>query len=703
MSAADHHLTSAPTDVPVGSAALKDSLRSLLELLGLAGLAIAQPVLAVFGGAPEYFVFQGAEARDIVVFGLVVTVGPALVLWGLTQIIGLTGAGGRRLAHVSALGLLSGLLVLQSTGRLSPALGVALALGAGVLLAWAHRRWSGVGLWLRWLSPAAALFLYLFLFSSPVGGLVTGGDVDAAELGAFGSGDPPPVVMLVFDEWPLASIVRGDGTIDADLYPHVAELASGSTWYRDTTTVANLTNFAVPALLTGNIPEQGDSGDAASHPENLFTLLGGTYRLDVTERITRLCPASLCAGRDDRAGAPRAVGATVRTLLTEARDVYWDRLTPGERDQPVTDAFVEPDAAVDQARAATEGQNLEDLVAPRPESLDRFLRRLRPGEEPTLHFIHVVAPHTPHRHLPDGHRYDADPALRLITEPDGSAGSDRRAAVGWPARLDRQRLQSEVAYVDQLLGDVLDRLRATDLYDDALLVVTSDHGIAFRPGATVRGLGAEAVDAESQPELLWVPLFVKAPGQTEAEISTVRAESIDVLPTIADQLGIDLPWPVDGTALTDAIPADRRRRYTRVQGLSFAGFDLDPPAALEADLDDVLAVGVDSVLPGTGPDRWFAVGPQPDLIGRPAVAPPIPVALDDPGAFTDVDLRDEVPAVVAGRIGTDAAVVAIAVNGTVAAVVPTYDDGSGPGRFAALVSAEWLVDGANEITVHARS
>ncbi len=58
--------------------------------------------------------------------------------------------------------------------------------------------------------------------------------------------------------------------------------------------MANLTNFAVPSLLTGNRPVEGETADASTHPENLFTLLGDTYDLDVTERITRLCPSSLC-------------------------------------------------------------------------------------------------------------------------------------------------------------------------------------------------------------------------------------------------------------------------------------------------------------------------------------------------------------------------------------------------------------------------
>jgi hypothetical protein len=40
------------------------------------------------------------------------------------------------------------------------------------------------------------------------------------------------------------------------------------------------------------------------------------------------------------------------------------------------------------------------------------------------------------------------------------------------------------------------------------------------------------------------------------------------------------------------------------------------------------------------------------------------------------------------------------VNGTIAAVVDTYDDGNGPGRFAAVVDPALLVDGFNGLTIH---
>ena len=140
-------------------------LRPFLELLGLIGLAVAQPLLAVFGDAPDYFVFQGSSSRDIVVFAVVIVLAPPLVLWALTQLIGWGSDRRRRIAQSSAVGLLVGLLVLQIAVSADSALALALAGAAGIGAALAHRHWSDVGLWASWLAPAPLVFLALFLFS----------------------------------------------------------------------------------------------------------------------------------------------------------------------------------------------------------------------------------------------------------------------------------------------------------------------------------------------------------------------------------------------------------------------------------------------------------------------------------------------------------------------------------------------------------
>src|SRR3712207_8878074 len=55
-----------------------------------------------------------------------------------------------------------------------------------------------------------------------------------------------------------------------------------------------------------------------------------------------------------------------------------------------------------------------------------------------------------------------------------------RSAIG------KQRLLLQSTYTDRLIGQLLDRLRATGLWDRALLVVTADHGTGLDPGTRSR-------------------------------------------------------------------------------------------------------------------------------------------------------------------------------------------------------------------------
>jgi hypothetical protein len=95
-----------------------------------------------------------------------------------------------------------------------------------------------------------------------------------------------------------------------------------------------------------------------------------------------------------------------------------------------------------------------------------------------------------------------------------------------------------------MLGAVIDRLRELGRWDDSLVVVTSDHGAAFRAGASGRTL-----TRDTETEIAWTPLLVKLPGQTEGAVDDRNALSIDVLPTIADVLDVEVGWEVDGRSL----------------------------------------------------------------------------------------------------------------------------------------------------------
>ena len=75
-----------------------------------------------------------------------------------------------------------------------------------------------------------------------------------------------PVVMIVFDELSGLALMGPDGGIDAARFPNFARLAGDSTWYRNATTVADFTDHALPALLTGERPRPRRSADRRRSP-----------------------------------------------------------------------------------------------------------------------------------------------------------------------------------------------------------------------------------------------------------------------------------------------------------------------------------------------------------------------------------------------------------------------------------------------------
>lgn len=93
-----------------------------------------------------------------------------------------------------------------------------------------------------------------------------------------------------------------------------------------------------------------------------------------------------------------------------------------------------------------------------------------------------------------------------------------------------------IRYADMLLGTLLETLKDMSFYDDALIVVLSDHGEEFWEHIPEH---SPEHNHSLFDELLHVPLMVKFPGRARAgqEVqSTVRL--IDVAPTILEVTGI---------------------------------------------------------------------------------------------------------------------------------------------------------------------
>ncbi|HEV7526817.1 MAG TPA: sulfatase-like hydrolase/transferase, partial [Acidimicrobiia bacterium] len=114
-----------------------------------------------------------------------------------------------------------------------------------------------------------------------------------------------------------------------------------------------------------------------------------------------------------------------------------------------------------------------------------------------------------------------------------------------------------LAEVDDQIARVLDWLDATGQADDTLVVFTSDHGENLGDHYMLHKLGWF-------DESYNVPLIVRGPGVSgEGRVVDAFTEHVDVLPTICELLGAQVPLQCDGRALTPWLrsesPADWRR------------------------------------------------------------------------------------------------------------------------------------------------
>ena len=160
------------------------------------------------------------------------------------------------------------------------------------------------------------------------------------------------------------------------------------------------------------------------------------------------------------------------------------------------------------------------------------------------HPPYAAAGHWSTRYAPDdvGTPLVGDPGVHPLV--DLARSLPICAAPADPAEMAHLRSQyfGMVSEVDHQLGRVLDHLEATGQADDTSVVVTADHGEQAGDHGLIQKLGF----FESSYA---IPCIVRAPGRAAGHIVTDFTEAVDVLPTLAELLGQEVPAQCDGTSL----------------------------------------------------------------------------------------------------------------------------------------------------------
>ena len=114
---------------------------------------------------------------------------------------------------------------------------------------------------------------------------------DGRDAEAAGGKGKPPVVLLIFDEFPTDLLLGPDGRIDGGRYPAFADLARTGYWFPNATTTFDSTTKAVPQIIDGKLPRRRASPDYRGHPGSLYDLFGSRgYEIRRLEAATSVCP-----------------------------------------------------------------------------------------------------------------------------------------------------------------------------------------------------------------------------------------------------------------------------------------------------------------------------------------------------------------------------------------------------------------------------
>ena len=125
---------------------------------------------------------------------------------------------------------------------------------------------------------------------------------------------------------------------------------------------------------------------------------------------------------------------------------------------------------------------------------------------------------------------------------------------GEPLREMMAQMYGMVTHVDRCIGRILDHLGARGLLDETLIIFTTDHGeLMGDHGFVLKG-------PFFYQSLLNVPLIVSAPG-AEPAVRRELVAHVDLVPTILDSLGLELPEYLPGRSLAGQLrgqPGDVR-------------------------------------------------------------------------------------------------------------------------------------------------
>ena len=665
--------------------------RHFLTYLALSSMAIAQPLLDLYGKNTTVFSAAKLSPLEVLVFLLLVGLAPGTVCVGLDRLSALFGPKvneATRLCLISGLSLLFGLAVARwlDVNRNIPS--IAIGCLFAVVVPFAFDKSKPVREWSRWLSLLTVAVLSSAVIALQPVLLESNGPKSDAVIG----NKEFTVLQVVFDEFPLYPLLGNDGQINAERFPGFAELANGATWYRNSVTKSNFTHQAVPALLSSSVPAEEGGPFLSEYPKNIFTLFAGATEVGGIEPVTSLCPHSVCGGK---AGAIASFSLNrLTTFLRDAAYVYGQRVFP-----PVLRKYVPSIEGTWGGFGAVKNRFKDQFnagVLSQVDAVESAVRIVSESTSSRVQVVHALLPHAPWRITPD-FRVDAlSPTISTQNPDDDEVIRDTY-----------QTFLYQVGAADRVMQNVINVLKSSGKWDSTMLVVTADHGISFIPASPQRN--TDFTDPEQVADVYRVPTFIKYPNQKSSATSDCAITNLDLLPTIIDVTSTQSSWTFAGKSLAGDCPTGRTRNVISATGQK---------AELAGGFEEVTARAAHyaGIVSNVGPIRNVAhIGNSASLIGvevgnRPRDRLVTSWTTNQKRLFKNVagERGATIPGLITGKItlsqpldaGTEGV---IAIDGIAAGVIGELSSASSVVSYTAILDYTLLTPGPHTIELFIRN
>jgi arylsulfatase A-like enzyme len=205
------------------------------------------------------------------------------------------------------------------------------------------------------------------------------------------------------------------------------------------------------------------------------------------------------------------------------------------------------------------------------------------GDRPAFFAFHATAPHFPGDPVYPFYRKfvrsDAplERRLRMFFSPIG--GGEHTAIPGWGS-ADAAALYDElIAQADAQLGVILEELRERGLYDDATIIVFSDHGESFHEDQPHLAGATPVHGARLSAEENRIVLAIKPPGGRGPATVDALVRLVDIGPTILELSRLAPLQGVDGVSL---VPLLEGRPLPPLRLYAETGFTHASPKAFDS-------------------------------------------------------------------------------------------------------------------------